>query len=129
MLMPLSLVKNVLLYAIFIVYPEPLLMSFNADSTTEDVLQGLDLTGTHAVVTGASGGLGEETARALASHGAAVILASRNLEKTRAVANKISQETGNSQVIPVALDLADFDSVRQSAKAIAEAFPVRHSDQ
>ncbi|TDJ38822.1 MAG: oxidoreductase, partial [Gammaproteobacteria bacterium] len=47
-------------------------MSFGFESTTDEVLDGIDLSGKRAVVTGASGGLGEETARALASKGAAV---------------------------------------------------------
>ena len=45
-------------------------MAFGHDTTTNDVLQGIDLSGTTALVTGASGGLGAETARALASKGA-----------------------------------------------------------
>ena len=42
-------------------------MTFNGESTTHDVLEGIRLDGQHAVVTGATGGLGIETARALAS--------------------------------------------------------------
>jgi 3-oxoacyl-ACP reductase-like protein len=52
---------------------------FGAHSTTADVLANIDLSGKVAVVTGASGGLGEETARAFAAHGARVVLTARNL--------------------------------------------------
>lgn len=48
-------------------------MAFTFDSTCDDVVAGLDLTGKTAVVTGAYGGLGKETVRALASKGANVI--------------------------------------------------------
>jgi short-subunit dehydrogenase involved in D-alanine esterification of teichoic acids len=49
------------------------------DSTTSDVLEGIDLNGKLALITGASGGLGAETARALAEKGARVILTARDL--------------------------------------------------
>ena len=49
-------------------------MAFNAESTTDQVLEGLRLDGKHALVTGATGGLGIETARALASVGASVTI-------------------------------------------------------
>src|SRR5262249_21989411 len=55
--------------------------NFGAENTTEDVLAGIDLSGRAAIVTGASGGLGEETARALASRGCAVTLAARDAGK------------------------------------------------
>ena len=47
--------------------------SFGATSTTEDVLAGINLSGKRVLVTGVSAGLGVETARALVSHGAAVV--------------------------------------------------------
>jgi NAD(P)-dependent dehydrogenase (short-subunit alcohol dehydrogenase family) len=56
---------------------------FGHDTTTEEVLEGIDLTGKLALVTGASSGLGAETARALTSQGAHVVICcrSRNSEK------------------------------------------------
>ena len=54
---------------------------FSAESTTDEVLAGIDLTGRRFLVTGASGGLGLETTRALASRGATVVMAARNPAK------------------------------------------------
>ena len=55
--------------------------TFGSTSTTEDVLAGVDLRGKRILVTGVSAGLGVETARALASHGATVVGAARDLKK------------------------------------------------
>ena len=55
--------------------------SFGAKSTTDEVLAGVDLSGKRILVTGVSAGLGVETARALAAHGAHVIGAARDLRK------------------------------------------------
>ena len=51
------------------------------ESTTDDVLAGVELTGRQILVTGASAGLGVETTRALAAHGASVTMAVRDLAK------------------------------------------------
>jgi NAD(P)-dependent dehydrogenase (short-subunit alcohol dehydrogenase family) len=92
-------------------------MSFGPDTTTEQVLEGIDLTGRRAIVTGASGGLGAETARALASRGARVTLAARKLDKAGAVAESIRKSTGNPNVdVGAPLELMDPDSVRAFAE-------------
>lgn len=57
---------------------------FGATSTTDDVLAGIDLIGKRVLVTGVSAGLGVETARALAAHGAQVVGAARDLAKAEA---------------------------------------------
>ena len=57
---------------------------FGATSTTDEVLEGVNLKGKRVLVTGVSAGLGVETARALASHGAEVVGAARDLSKARA---------------------------------------------
>ena len=63
--------------------------TFGFESTTDEVLDGISLEGKRAVITGTSGGLGAETARALAARGAAITLAARDLEKLETVAASI----------------------------------------
>ena len=58
--------------------------TFGATSTTDDVLTGVNLSGKRVLVTGVSAGLGVETARALAAHGAQVVGAARDLVKAKA---------------------------------------------
>lgn len=93
-------------------------MTLNAESSADEVSEGINLSGKYAIVTGASGGLGAETARVLAHRGATTILASRDLARTTAMAAKIAAETGNSAVRAVQLDLADQNSVRSAARDI-----------
>lgn len=59
---------------------------YSRDTTTDEVLEGVDLTGKHFLVTGSSSGLGEESARALSSKGAVVIMASRDSQDQDAAA-------------------------------------------
>ena len=84
---------------------------FGATSTAMEVLDGVDLTGRVAVVTGGSSGLGVETARALAAAGAEVVLAVRSPANGTAVADEISRTTGNTAVSVQPLDLMDLGSV------------------
>jgi len=90
--------------------------SFGHDTTTDEVLDGIDLSGKTAFVTGGSGGLGAETARALAAHGASVTITARNIEKGNNVVEEIKKSTGNQNIDLVALELSDFDSVRKCAQ-------------
>lgn len=89
---------------------------FGAQSTADDVIAGVDLTGRRAIVTGGAGGLGRETARALASAGADVTIAARNLESAGVAAKEISKRTGNPHVHATLLDLASLGSVRGFAE-------------
>ena len=84
---------------------------FGVESTAQDVLAGVDLTGKRMIVTGASSGIGVETARALAGAGAEVTLAVRNTEAGEQAAADITQTTGNRRVRVAPLDLADQSSV------------------
>src|SRR5215208_1177594 len=90
---------------------------FSFESTAAEVADGVDLTGKRAVVTGASSGIGVETARALAGTGAEVILAVRDTEAGERVAADIRATTGNHEVGACPLDLADLNSVRAFADA------------
>ncbi|GHA37180.1 dehydrogenase [Devosia pacifica] len=70
-----------------------------------------DLTGKTAVVTGATGGLGYETARMLAQHGARVVLAGRNSEKGKKAVNAIRGVAANADIVFEMVDLGSLDSV------------------
>ena len=93
---------------------------FGATSTTEDVLSGINLRGKRILVTGVSAGLGVETARALAAHGAQVVGAARDLNKANAATAQVRQGAaangGNFEL--VALDLANLKSVRACADGL-----------
>jgi NAD(P)-dependent dehydrogenase (short-subunit alcohol dehydrogenase family) len=80
---------------------------FGFESTAAEVVQGVDLAGTRAVVTGAASGIGVETARALAGAGAGVTLAVRDLEAGARVAADITATTANADVSVAMLELTD----------------------
>ena len=77
-----------------------------------------DLTGRIALVTGANSGIGYETTRALADHGAHVILACRDEEKARQARDKLESELERSSLELLHLDLADLISVRRAADEV-----------
>jgi NAD(P)-dependent dehydrogenase (short-subunit alcohol dehydrogenase family) len=97
-------------------------VNFDATSTTDDVLAGVDLTGRHVLVTGASTGLGEETTRALAAHGARVTMAVRDVARGRGAADRVCAAVPDATVTLAELDLASLASVR----AFAAAFRAEH---
>ena len=82
-----------------------------------------DLTGRRAIVTGANSGLGFETARALAQHGALVTLAVRSTAKGEDAMRRIRVVVPQAQIEVAELDLASLASVRAFAAAWAEAHP------
>jgi NAD(P)-dependent dehydrogenase (short-subunit alcohol dehydrogenase family) len=85
--------------------------TFGAESTTDEVLAGIDLNGKRVLVTGVSAGIGVETVRVLASHGAQVVGAARDLNKARKATAGIPLEL-------VELDLASLASARACADAL-----------
>ena len=103
--------------------------TFGFSSTTDDVLDGLDLKGKRILVTGASAGLGVETCRALAAHGATVVGAVRDIAKgQRATAAVQEADAANGGAFSlIELDLASLASVRAAAdklNAVGEKFDV-----
>ena len=84
---------------------------FGSNSTAADVVAGIDLSGKRAIVTGASSGIGVETARALAGAGAAVTLAVRNPDAGHRAAAAITAATGNDDLDVAYLDLTEPVSV------------------
>src|SRR5215471_14815712 len=94
---------------------------FGATSTTDDVLEGVDLRGKRVLVTGVSAGLGVETARALVAHGAEVVGAARDLAKAKAATVDVRAAAVNGGKFDlVELDLASLASVRVCADALVD---------
>jgi NAD(P)-dependent dehydrogenase (short-subunit alcohol dehydrogenase family) len=93
---------------------------FGAESTTDEVLEGVDLRGRRILVTGVSAGIGVETARTLVAHGADVVGAARDLAKAERATEEVraaAAESGGSLEL-VELDLASLESVRACADAL-----------
>jgi NAD(P)-dependent dehydrogenase (short-subunit alcohol dehydrogenase family) len=87
---------------------------YGATTTAAEVIDGVDLTGRRAVVTGGASGIGVETARALAGAGAEVTLAVRNLGAGRQTAQDVIASTGNERVLVAPLDQATVAEFVQS---------------
>src|SRR5258705_8147690 len=85
---------------------------FGWDTTAQAAIEGVDLTGKRAVVTGGASGIGVETARALAGAGAEVTIAVRNAQAGERVAAEIGKG-----VYVAPLDLSDQSSVRAFTQA------------
>jgi NAD(P)-dependent dehydrogenase (short-subunit alcohol dehydrogenase family) len=91
--------------------------AFGEKSTTDEVLEGVDLSGKRVLVTGVSAGLGVETARTLAAHGAEVTGTARDLAK----AERALKSAGADNIELVEIDLADLKSVRAGAALLNAA--------
>jgi len=92
---------------------------FGSSSTTDEVLEGVDLAGKRVLVTGVSAGLGVETARALTAHGAHVIGTARDIAKAERATQSVREESrapGRLELIEC--DLASLKSVRACADAL-----------
>jgi NAD(P)-dependent dehydrogenase (short-subunit alcohol dehydrogenase family) len=102
-------------------------LPFGATSTTDDVLSGVNLKGKRILVTGVSAGLGVETARSLAAHGAQVVGTARDLNKAKAATEQVRKDAaanGGSFEL-VELDLANLKSARACAdRLLAKAEPL-----
>ncbi|MFW5968803.1 MAG: SDR family NAD(P)-dependent oxidoreductase [Persicimonas sp.] len=88
---------------------------FGWQSTADDVLEGLDLSGRHMLVTGCNSGIGFETMRSLTEQGATVYGAARTEEKASDACARVDGEA-----MPIVCELGEPDSVRACAKEIAE---------
>ena len=99
--------------------------TIGAQSTTDEVLGGVNLAGKRVLVTGVSAGLGVETARTLAAHGAQVVGAARDLDKAHRATAAVREQAKNGGGLElVALDLASLASVRACAdKLVASGKP------
>jgi len=100
---------------------------FGATTNTDEVLSGKNLKGKRILVTGVSAGLGVETARSLAAHGAQVVGAARDLNKAKAATEQVRNDAlanGGSFEL-VELDLANLKSARACAdRLLAKGEPL-----
>lgn len=95
---------------------------FGRASTTDEVLEGIDLTGTSVFVTGANSGLGQETARAMAARGAHVILAGRDQGKLDASAAAIRESVPGAQLDTLTVDLGSLENIRAATSRARQRF-------
>jgi NAD(P)-dependent dehydrogenase (short-subunit alcohol dehydrogenase family) len=94
---------------------------FGATSTTDEVLEGIDLSGKRILVTGVSAGLGVETARTLVAHGAYVVGTARDLAKAEFAAQGVHADARSQGKLElIELDLASLASVRRCADRLLE---------
>lgn len=97
---------------------------YKPEMGSEEAAGGCDLSGKTIVVTGGSAGLGVETVRVLAMHGARVVSVVRNREKGEAALEYIRNSVPDAKLALAILDLFDLISVREGAADIASRFPV-----
>lgn len=90
--------------------------AFDHTTTCDDVLEGVDVSGKAAMVTGASGGLGAEAARSLAAKGCKVTLVARDEEKTQGVIASIRDAHPEADVDYVLMELSEPNSVNAGAE-------------
>ncbi len=91
-----------------------------------DIVDGMDLGGTACVITGATSGLGRESAKALASAGAHVVLAARNEAALVDTGEWLRHAVESARATTVTLDLTSLAGVRAAAESIAEAVTAVH---
>ena len=91
--------------------------NFGRDTTTDEVLDGMDLTGRRVVITGAATGLGRESARALAGHGASLTVLARSEERAADAAAEVEALVPGTTVEAGVVDLGDLATVREFADA------------
>lgn len=93
--------------------PLPSSTGFGAKSTADDIVSGLDLAGQTILITGCNSGIGFETMRALASHGAHIIALARSESAAREAAART-----DGHVTPIACDLSDITSVDEAIQKV-----------
>jgi len=96
------------------------------ETTTDQVVAGISLAGRTALVTGATSGLGVETARALAESGADVVLLGRDLDRLRGVNEDLQGRGFPGRITRAELHLDDLDSVRRCAGELLAEQPQIH---
>lgn len=101
-------------------------MPFGPESTTDEVLAGINLAGKHAVVTGGNSGIGYETARALGAAGASVLITARDQAKLDDTLARLRADAPNGKFDGVVCELGSLKSVRACAADIVKRLPKIH---
>jgi len=96
--------------------------AFGWSSTTDEVLEGIDLSGLTAFITGANSGLGQETARAMAAKGAHVVMAGRDQAKLDEAVAAILATVPKAQLDTITVDLASLESIRAATSRARQRF-------
>ena len=96
--------------------------SFSRESTAEEVVDGLDLSGQFFMITGTTSGLGEESARVLAARGARIAMLARNDQANLEAADRIRSSVPDADLSMHQLDLSDLASVESFAVEAADQF-------
>ncbi|KAJ1376652.1 Short-chain dehydrogenase/reductase SDR [Sesbania bispinosa] len=104
--------KSTLRYLAGIAGPSGFGSNSTAEQVTEDCSSFIPSNLT-ALITGATSGIGAETARVLAKRGVRVVIGARNLKKAREVRENILEESPNAEVILLEIDLSSFASVQR----------------
>jgi NAD(P)-dependent dehydrogenase (short-subunit alcohol dehydrogenase family) len=94
---------------------------FGKTTTADEVLEGMDLTGRRFVITGAASGLGRESARALATHGAVVTVLARNQERVSEAVAELESRVPGATVTSGVVDLGDLSSIRSFAEGYLDS--------
>ncbi|MBY0344067.1 MAG: SDR family NAD(P)-dependent oxidoreductase, partial [Sphingomonadales bacterium] len=95
---------------------------FGWSSTTDEVLAGIDLSGRTVFITGANSGLGRETARAMASRGAHVIMAGRDQDKLDEAVAAIQAGHPKAQLDTITVDLGSLENIRAATSRARQRF-------
>lgn len=101
----------------------PVRSPFGSTATAREVTAGRRLSGVRALITGATNGIGLETARALAAAGAEVLLAVRNVAKGEQVARQLRESADAPPAQVVELDVSSLQSVRAAAGMVLQRWP------
>jgi len=96
--------------------------AFGWASTTDEVLDGISLSGKTAFITGANSGLGQETARAMAARGAHIVMAGRDQGKLDEAAAAIRASVADAQLDTITLDLSSLESIRAATSRARQRF-------
>ena len=96
--------------------------TFGKDTTDEEVLAGVDLSGRRVVITGAAGGLGRESARVMAARGASVTVLARSPQRAAGAVAELRELVPRGQFDSGVVDLGDLSSIR----AFSDTFLADH---